>query len=101
MPDVALTAAAVVVGTWEKGGYRGQRVAPVVTPVVNNGLDVAGAQVTRPAGRAWRSFRFLRYSSRDLESHWRSPRAAALACHRFVTMECIVSTGEPVERITS
>ncbi len=78
MPDVALTAAAVGVGTWEKGGYRGQRLAPVITPVVNNGLDVDGAQVTRPAARTWRSFGFLRYSSRDLKSHWRSLRAASL-----------------------
>ena len=118
--DLALNGAAVAVGTWEKREVTGvSRLAPLLTPVVNNGLDVAGAQVTRPAGRAWRSFRFLRYSSRDLKSHWRSPRAAsliplnipaavrvkkraaALACHRFVTMEWIVSTGEPVERITS
>ena len=76
------------------------------------------AQVTRPAARPWRSFGFLRYSSRDLKSHWRSlraaslkpldipaavsviKRAAALACHRFVTMEWSVSAGEPVARIT-
>ena len=120
MPDVAVTGAAVAVGTSEKREVTGvSRLAPLLTPVVNNGLDVDGAQVTRPAARPWRSFRFLRYSSRDLKSHWRSlraaslkpldipaavsviKRAAALACHRFVTMEWIVSTGEPVERITS
>ena len=120
MPDVAVTGAALAVGTWEKREVTGAgRLAPLLTPVVNNGLDVDGAQVTRPAARTWRSFEFLRYSSRDLKSHWRSlraaslkpldipaaisviKRAAALACHRFVTMEWIVSTGEPVERITS
>ena len=73
-----------------------------------------------PAGaRPWRSFRSLHYPSRDLKSHWLSlraaslkpldtpaavsvkKRAAALACHRFVTMEWSVSTGDPVARITS
>ena len=75
--------------------------------------------MTRPGARSWHSFRFLRYPSRDLESHWRSlraaslkpldipaavsvkKRAAALACHRFVIMEWSVSTGDPVARITS
>ena len=84
-----------------------------------NGLDVSGVQVPRSAARPWRSFGFLRYSSRDLKSHGRSlraaslkpldipaavsviKRAAALACHRFVTMEWSVSTGDPVARITS
>ena len=117
----ALTGAAVAVGTSEiTGSYRGQQVgAGLSRPVANNGLDADGAQVTRPAARPWRSFGFLRYSPRDLKSHWRSlraasltpldipatvsviKRAAALACHRFVTMEWIMSTGEPVERITS
>ena len=120
LPDVAVTDAAVAVGTSEKREVTGvSRLAPVVTPVVNNGLDVAGAQVTRPAARTWRSFGFLRYPSRDLKSHWRSlraaslkpldipatvsvkKRAAALACHRFVIMEWSVSTGEPVARMTS
>ena len=70
LPDVAVTDAAVAVGTSEKREVTGvSRLAPVVTPVVNNGLDVAGAQVTRPAARTWRSFGFLRYSPRDLKSH--------------------------------
>ena len=120
LPDLALAGAAVAVGTSEKREVKGvSSLAPLLTPVVNNGLDVDGVQVTRPAARPCRSFRFLHYSSRDLKSHWRSPRAAslkpldipaavtvikraaALACHRFVTMEWIVSTGEPVARSTS
>ena len=120
MPDVALTGAAVAVGTSEKREVTEvSRLAPVVTPLVNNGLDVDGVLVTRPAARPWRSFGFLCYPSRDLKSHWRSlraaslkpldipaavsviKRAAALACHRFVTMEWSMSTGEPVARSTS
>ena len=49
MRDVALTGAAVAVGTSEKREVKGvSRLAPLLTPVVNNGLDVDGAQVTRP-----------------------------------------------------
>ena len=70
MPDVALTGAAVAVGTWEKREVTEvSRLAPVVRPFAKIGLDVDGAQVTRPAARPWRSFRFLRYPSRDLKSH--------------------------------
>ena len=103
----------------ERGVTEISSLAPVVTPLANDGLDGNGAQVTRPAARPCRSFGFLRYSLRDLKSHWRSlraaspkpldipaavsviKRAAALACHRFVTMEWIVSAGEPVARSTS
>ena len=79
LPGVALTGAALAVGTWEKREVKGvSRLAPVVTPLAYNGLDVDGAQVTRPAARPLRSFGFLRYSSRDLKNHWRSLRAAVL-----------------------
>ena len=41
--DLALTGAAVAVGTWEKREVTGvSRLAPLLTPVVNNGLDVDG-----------------------------------------------------------
>ena len=46
LPGVALTGAAVAVGTWEKREVKGvSRLAPVVTLLANNGLDVDGAQV--------------------------------------------------------
>ena len=105
MPCLVLAGAAVEVKTSEKRGVTGvSRLAPVVTPLANIGLDVDGAQVTRPAARPWRPFRFLRYSSRDLKTHWCSlrvacltpldipaavsvkKRAAAPTRHRFVTM---------------
>ena len=49
LPDVALTGAGAAVGTSEKREVpEVSRLAPLLTPVVNNGLDVEGAQVTRP-----------------------------------------------------
>ena len=89
----------------ERGVTGVSRLALLLTPFANNGLDVDGVQVTRPAAQPRRSFGFLNYSSRDLKSRWRSPRAASLkpldipaavrvkkraaapARHRFVTME--------------
>ena len=60
---VVLAGAAVEVKTSEKRGVTGvSRLAPAVTPFANNGLDVDGALMTRPAARPWRPFRFLRYS---------------------------------------
>ena len=52
MPDAALAGAAVEVRTLEKREVTGvSRLTPLITPFVNIGLDVDGAQVTRPA--AW------------------------------------------------
>ena len=51
MPDVAVTDAAAAVGTSGKREVKGvSRLAALLTPVVNNGLDVAGAQVDPARG---------------------------------------------------